>query len=161
MKFKLLHFTSFIFVCAVFLGAAGQALACLCPVQGSLEKDSVRNAKADSVAVFTGEVISIGSIQIGETEPSRTLPDGTIEVPLPQYKRVTTFKITAVWKGDVGSEIRLLESGTGCDFPFEVGKLYLVYAYGKALTTNSCSRTALIDAKNTRKEIKILNKLRE
>jgi hypothetical protein len=50
---------------------------------------------------------------------------------------------------------------TDCDFHFEAGKSYLVYAYGKVLTTTICSRTALTDAKNTRKEIKVLNKVKD
>ncbi len=162
MKVKLLHFISFIFICSIFLCAAQQTFACLCPFQeGPPEKESVKKAKTDATAVFMGEVISIDSIKVEGTGESKTLPDGSVEFILPQYERLVTFKVTEVWKGYMVSGMKMLDSGTNCDFVFETGKSYLVYAYGKVLKTTTCSRTALIDAKNTRKEIKILNKLKE
>jgi hypothetical protein len=163
MKFKLLHFISVVFICAIFLGAAGQAAACLCPNFSDAVplKEHVKAAKADATAVFTGQVISIDPVEIEGTGGSHTLPDGTVEFILPQYERLISFKITDVWKGDVVYRIKMRDLRSGCDFPFETGNSYLVYAYGKVLTTTICSRTALIGAKNTRKEIKILNKLKD
>ena len=160
MKFKVSHLISLIFICSVFLCVAGPASACLCAFQGPAEKDSVKKAAEDATAVFSGEVVSIDSVTIEGTGGNKTLPDGTIEAILPQYERWVTFKIIDVWKGDVVSGIKMRVMGTDCDFPFEDGKSYLVYAYGKVLMTTSCSRTALIDAKGTRKEMKILNKLK-
>lgn len=108
-----------------------------------------------------GEVTAIDSIKVEGTGESKTLPDGSVEFILPQYERWVTFKVAEVWKGYMVSGMKMLDSGTNCDFVFEAGKSYLVYAYGKVLKTTMCSRTALSDAKNTRKEIKILKKLKE
>ncbi len=161
MKFKLLHFISLIFLCAVFFGAAGQTFACLCPFQeGPPEKDVVKKAAEDATAVFSGEVVSIDSVMIEGTGVSHTLPDGKVELILPQYERWVTFRVGDVFKGDMHSGMKMRDMGTDCDFHFEAGKLYLVYADGKVLRSTICSRTALIDAKNTRKEIRILNKLK-
>ena len=161
MNFKLSHLIAFVFVSSIFLCASQQASACTCPVPGPLEKESVKSAKEEATAVFSGEVTSIDLVQLEGTGVNKTLPDGSTEFILPQYERWVTFKIIDVWKGDVVSGRKMRDRQTDCDFHFEAGKSYLVYAYGKVLTTNICSRTALIDAKNTRKEIKILNKLRD
>jgi len=142
MKFKLLHFISLIFMCSVFLCAAGEASACLCPNFSDAVplKEHVKNATAEATAVFMGEVISIDSIKVEGTGESRTLPDGTVESTLPQYERMVTFKVTDVWKGDAVSEIRMRDRQTDCDFHFEAGKSYLVYAHGKVLATTICSK---------------------
>lgn len=161
MKFKVAHLIFGIFIFAAFLLAAQSASACLCPVPEPTEKESVKKAKADATAVFMGEVISIDPVVLEGTGVSHTLPDGSVEFIVPQYERWISFKIIDVWKGDVISGIKMRAIDSNCDFYFETGKSYLVYAYGKVLTTTICSRTAPVDAKNTRKEIKILNKLKE
>ena len=163
MKIKLARLIPGFLIFAIFLLAAGQASACLCPIQGPPEKESVKKAKTDAAAVFTGQVISVDAVKVEGPDANNTFSNGGVVFVLPKYSRWVTLKVTRVWKGDVVSEIKMIAIGTDCDFPFEAGKTYLVYAAstGDTLAATSCSRTALIDAKNTRKEIKVLNKLKE
>ncbi len=67
--------------------------------------------------------------------------------------KVVRFKVERWWKGGETEEVILYTSeilhpdgtgsGQGCEYYFEVGKMYLVYASDaeKKLRTNACSRT--------------------
>lgn len=156
MKPKLLHFISFIFICAISLCAAGQASACLCPNFSKAVplKEHVKNARSKAAAVFIGEVISESRNDTG--------------------KRLVIFKVTKMWKGVTASEITVMTGagGADCSYFFETGKTYLVYAYDenniyapnekngeKSLYTHNCSRTTEA-TKAARKEIKALDKIK-
>jgi len=66
------------------------------------------------------------------------------------------FKVDKIWKGDEAREITMLtgtkDNGDGtftvstCDYGFEKGERYLIYAYGPVaeLKTHKCSRTMLL-----------------
>jgi hypothetical protein len=62
---------------------------------------------------------------------------------------ITSFRITEYFKGTGGPELEIRGGNTNCDFGFETGKQYLVYASQNsttgALGAFSCSRTALLD----------------
>jgi hypothetical protein len=67
------------------------------------------------------------------------------------------FRVEKIWKGDEAKEIRMLTGTkyngdgtytmTSCDYPFRLGKKYLLYAYGPSekLITGACSRTSPLE----------------
>jgi hypothetical protein len=68
-------------------------------------------------------------------------------------RRIAHFLVTEAFRGVEAKEVDISGESTTCDYPFEAGKSYLVYAYrspdGKALHTNICSGTApLSEAKD-------------
>ena len=105
-------------------------------------KQQVKKARVQSQAVFVGEVLEVVSS-----------PES--------YVVKVKFRVESSWKGMVATEL-LLTTGRGggdCGYRFEVGKKYLVYAYGsdeRDLLTNICQRTAgLMDATA---DLKVLGK---
>ena len=87
-----------------------------------------------SRAVFAGKVIDI----MAKTDRSRDTSDSLIAFKL-------TFEVSKVWKGKVDKQQVVLtsESFPGCEYSFEKGKEYLVYASGEELTiqTGLCNAT--------------------
>jgi hypothetical protein len=81
------------------------------------------------------------------------------------------FRVDSWWKGKSTREVLIFtdrtvsEDGsqtiTNCDFPFEIGKRYLVYAFSdeKQLKTNACTRTKEIGKAG--EDLKILGKGRK
>jgi len=109
------------------------ALGCSCPTVGTMNPtfgqiESARLKDFDSaVAVFSGEVI--------ELEENKA-----------------KFKVDKIWKGDLVDEIVMViqlkkDNGiyvrTSCDYHYELGEKYLVYAYGTSdeLNAHGCTRT--------------------
>ena len=56
--------------------------------------------------------------------------------------------MSEVWKGPKQQTVEIItgaDSGVGCGYPFEEGREYLVYAYGKQeLKVDLCSETKLL-----------------
>ena len=107
--------------CATLL-VASPSRACDCaPLPDAPE------ALAAAAAVFRGTVVDIG---------------GAID---PRIRVV--FEVEAVWKGPQEEllEVSTSENEALCGFGFEMGREYLVFAFGDApdLFTNICMRTAL------------------
>ncbi len=131
---KLINALIFIFLIA----SITYGCSCDLPTNQSPKKQ-VKEALAKSKAVFLGKVISINRINYSS--------EVTIEV-IKSWKHIKTKKVviyTGVGSGD-------------CGYLFEIGKSYLVYAYGdlNGLETNICQRTTeLEDARN---DLKILGK---
>jgi len=89
-----------------------RAMACDCPRPGSPREELQR---VD--AVFSGEVRSVNRERI-------------------------EFKVEKTWKGPRAKSISIQYEQSDCTYVFDVGKKYLVYAYGKGiLTTSICTRT--------------------
>lgn len=104
------------------LGWRGLSLACECYRRGTLQEE----VKA-SQAVFLGQVIEIGKLD----------QDETIKVSVEQ-----------VWKGESAKEVTIyqLRDGKACQYKFQKGNRYLIYAFGTdKLTTNFCTRTKLAE----------------
>ncbi len=83
-----------------------------------------REALVDARAVFVGQVVARDLIA--------------------EYRYRTTFELDRVYKGDRAQHIEVYDTGWNCDYPFEDGESYLVYAYGELddrLYTSICSRT--------------------
>jgi|GEM_PF-3100767 len=101
-------------------------LACDCPYP------TVTQERQTAAAIFSGK-----ATRIAETTDSK-------------YIQIT-FKVEQSWKGAPTREKSLFRDNvlTDCDFGFQVGAEYLVYAHGdpKKLSTNTCTRTRrLVDA---------------
>jgi hypothetical protein len=104
------------------------ALACTC--RGAVEPPCTAYQKAD--AIFVGSVIDIAEAPIRSGDAFREL--------------FVQFSIEQHFKGVPGNELTVATiTGTDCDFAFEVGERYFVYAYQdsvhKRLTTGVCTRT--------------------
>src|SRR4028118_2144063 len=104
------------------------ASACVCLT--TTPKKNFRNSRV----VFAGKVIDI----MAKTDRSRDTSDSLVAFKL-------TFEVSKVWKGKVDKQQVVLtsESFRGCEYSFEKGKEYLVYASGEELTiqTSLCNAT--------------------
>jgi hypothetical protein len=99
----------------------------------------VAQERQTAKAIFSGKVT-----RIAETADSK-------------YIQIT-FKVEQSWKGAPSREKSLIRENvlTDCDFGFEVGDEYLVYAHGdpEKLSTDTCTRTKrLVDATMDIKEL--------
>jgi hypothetical protein len=101
-------------------------------------------AYQQAVLVFTGTVEKVDWLTrevIRDGKPARD-PEG--KPMLLSEGHLARLVVDEYFKGTGGAEIELLGSGTSCDFGFEAGKKYVVYASqnGKGgLGAFSCSRT--------------------
>lgn len=130
----------YLFFCSLVLvlssGSFEQALACLC-ASGEELCSSYNSADV----VFIGKVI-----EIKKATRKINLPDNqTINVIADEYK----FVASRIFSGTTNnSELILVSEGTNCDFYFEQGKDYLVFAYrnesGK-LGASICTPTKLVE----------------
>jgi hypothetical protein len=89
-----------------------------------------------SVAVFAGTVNDIRSVRFESVSADRA------SVALKEVR----FTANRIWRGSVGSNVVLLMGSSDCDYPFEQGRAYLVYADGVDsatgyLTASICSPT--------------------
>ena len=109
------------------------AFACTCVLAEGSQKEIVKDALADSQAVFSGEVVKI----------DRPSGPGWNTADL----ETDTFRVSESWKGPEGSmlEVRTQVSGASCGYPFKEGQEYLVYAHeGKqGLEVDGCGATKL------------------
>ena len=117
--------------------SANEALGCICVLEPNLtpEKDTANRLVAfeKATAIFTGEVVSLDLLTV-------------------------KFKVDKIWKGEEAKEVTMLtgtrDNGDGtftsssCDYHFEKGAKYLIYAYGPVgkLQTHFCSRTMLLES---------------
>ena len=127
-----------------FVLNASDVFACSCSLETGNKsiKEKVKEAHKDSTAVFVGEVIDI--IQ---------KPD--------VYSVEVKFKIEKSWDNKSLKEVTIFtgRGGGDCGYKFEVGKKYLVYAYGnKELATNICTRTSPAESNE---DIAFLNKTKK
>lgn len=132
------------------LFAAREARACSCappkPAKAEL-------ARADMV--FRAKVIGIASAEApGATA---TDPGGKIHVKL---------DVERVWKGDLEASFVLNATSPHigmCEYPWEVGKTYMVYAHGKGsdASTSLCSRTHQVTGDKPDADEKALGKSKE
>jgi len=140
----------FILLGAVFilLLSSNTVFSCVCFFVSNPTPESIRIERQKDFnrarLIFSGEVIK-----------------------LDEFK--AEFKIDKIWKGDSVNYVTMLtgtkvnEDGTytssSCDYSFELGRKYLIYAYGKLdeLKTHSCSRSSFL--KDAIEEIEGLEKI--
>lgn len=132
----------------VFLNAA---FACGCPTVGGQTSEEIQKSRLNvferTAAIFIGEVIELEQNKV-------------------------KFKVEKIWKGDSVDEITMsIQQGkhngksvsTSCDYRFEMGERYLVYAIyiNDELNTGACSRTtSLKQVERAEEEIRGLNEIR-
>lgn len=106
------------------------ASACICGEPSACEA----NAGAD--AVFVGQVTRIIDEGVGDTNSSEQFG-----------KFIVQFKVQEGFRGLESKEVELSAGGTSCDYTFERGQRYLVFARrfdGGPLRTSLCSGTRLL-----------------
>ncbi len=144
------------FVICLLLSAT-KVFACGCPSSSSESvSDKVKYAIKQSTMIFAGKVVGF--------EYRKGIPNQYMESRKKdsgkniEYETlIVKFQVERWWKGEATTEVFLVTdktknsdgtgSGSSCDYHFEEGESYLVYAYGKEneLRTNSCSRTQLLN----------------
>lgn len=157
------------FVICLFL-AASEVFACGCGGSSDVSfSDAVNTAVNGSAMVFAGKVVGFEYRKgiPNEYMQSRREELGT---DFEWETKVVKFKAERWWTGEPATEVFLTTaetknsdgtgSGSGCDYRFQLGETYLVYAYrkGNELRTHSCSRTSLLS--NT-KDLQILGEGKE
>ncbi len=138
---KKVKFILFVFS-LLLLASAEYSFACTCVVSNRPLNAQVKEAFNNSTVIFSGEVISI--------------------TPKSEYEVTVKIKVEKSWKGTFSKEVAITtnKNSAMCGYGFEVGKTYLVYAYGAKddLSTTNCSRIKLFSNKE---DIKYLDKLKK
>lgn len=139
---KFLIITSFLFV--MFYAEKTYACSCIPADPEKTLEQQVGEAYKNSSAVFSAKVLSI-------SENSA------------KYSKIVKLKLTKSWKGKLSKSFTITTAmdSAMCGYNFEIGKTYLIYAYGKNaknLSTNLCSRTAQIAVT---KDVAALDKLKK
>jgi hypothetical protein len=113
---------------------ARQALACSCA-----EPPPPKESLAKATVVFSGKVVKIEQDVPGDPNAPRDI----------MPKRVT-LEVKETWKGTRKRRVVITTAGdtAQCGYPFQDGKIYLVYCFGKKekLNTNLCTRTTLLES---------------
>jgi hypothetical protein len=138
-------------VVGLLIFSASRADACSCGPVLPCE------AYARAQVVFVGLVTKTGRVSskglMPSTAMSTTLTDGATSAH---------FKIEETLLGTKDVEIDVFGEGTTCDYYFEQGKRYLVYAYrssdGTTLHTNICAGTAPVH--ESRKHLSYLHEVK-
>jgi hypothetical protein len=136
----------FSIIFSIFLIAftASDVFACDCILLDEIPVEKqLKNAYASSTSIFVGEVVEV-----------ITKPD--------VYFVSVKFKVEKNWNKNFQKEITVStgKGGGDCGYKFQIGKKYLVYAYGEnnKLSTDICTRTALA---NSNKDAAFLNKIKK
>jgi hypothetical protein len=117
------------------LAVVRSGYACQCgvrlPPAESLDK---------SVAVFAGTVNDLRTVRFESVAGDRA------SVVVKEVR----FTANRIWRGDGGSSVILLMGNSDCDYPFELGYTYLVYADGVDsatgyLTASICGPTKRLE----------------
>ena len=107
------------------------AHACSCAMPPGSQKERAERALSDSDAVFSGEVVRIDR----PSGPMHSSGDPETD----------TFRVLESWKGPGSGtlEVKTPVSDASCDYPFEEGREYLVYASEKrqVLEVDLCGET--------------------
>jgi hypothetical protein len=107
------------------------------------------------VAISNGQVASACSCAI-QPNPATGLAASTsvfegrvAKIESGQQNNLVIFDVTQVWKGPISKTITVSTAAnqTSCGYDFELGKQYIVYAYGssQALGVESCGKTTTIE----------------
>lgn len=134
MKLKVYLFALFI---TGLLGNFAQVLACSCA-----GTESVCESFSTADAVFVGKVTAAKEQRKEKNENGKEVLFASQEI---------YFQVSESFFGVAdNTQVALSEGFTTCDYTFEIGETYLVYAYAyeKTLTSNICSRTRRLFAAN-------------
>ncbi len=144
------YITLFFFIFCSFAGISS-VLGCVCvPSKG------VRDDLKGSSAVFSGKFIGKEYRKVAGDEII-TSHGGAGEKKVEQEILVLKFQVERWWKGNYTREVKIVtdqmkssdgsQTITDCDFPFQLGKRYLVFTYSDEndLKTNACTRTKAME----------------
>ena len=150
-----------VFLCFVFLilgfFASVSAIACTCQSDLLFDEDQENETTEEKVkeefdtasTIFSGKVLSI------KNNRTKSNPAG-------DGRNLITFEVENTWKNKPAKRVTLStgRGGADCGYKFEVGKKYLVYAYGeKDLGTSRCSRTRMFS--KALEDIEVLDRLKK
>lgn len=127
-KNKMTKFTKFfscLFLLSMFLTVNARPVsACSCIVNLSLVSQL-----ASATAIFSGIATNIKALSTPNADDL--------------YRNEVTMDVQQIWKGPNSQTLTLTTGGTTCDYGFEVGKAYLVFAieFKGRLSTNICTLT--------------------
>lgn len=143
-------------VVAIGLGLVfgiGSVFGCTCVDMNEPLNDKIHGAYNQASVVFTGKVVAL-EFQKGISYPEQEEYLRSQGKPSDIETQFVKFEVTNWWKTELPLIFYLVTSvvrssgSTGslssCNYGFEPGKSYLVYATGKGRETrnNACSRTA-------------------
>lgn len=148
---------------ALFAAAlAPAAFGCSC-----MPEPTVERARKEASAVFSGRYVG-AEYRKGIVNELAEMMQETEGAKQGYEVLVLKFEVGRWWKGGPAREVILVSQQTRaadgtetvsmCDFHFEQGESYLVYAYGSkgGLETGSCTRTKKL--KRAAKDLKALGK---
>ena len=152
---------------ALMIFCVSSAYACGCGGSDipSTPRQIVNGALRLSTSVFTGKVVAFEYRKGIRNEFMESQRDAAGQ-PIKYETKVVKFEVDRWWKLKLPPIVYIITNGTknsdnsvsvsGCDFVFELGEKYLVYADGKpdSLQAHQCTRTTTVD--NASADLEIL-----
>jgi hypothetical protein len=89
-------------------------------------------------------VFSAEAVDVEESPPATTMIEGTMAFIMGEDTATVSLRVSEVWKGPRQQTVVVdaaADSGSGCGYPFEEGREYLVYATGEDPSVSLCSET--------------------
>jgi hypothetical protein len=134
------------FVGLLFAPSIAFACSCSLPPIGKTETQLIKLERKKSQAVFSGKVIEIIAPKTASGEEA--------------WVAEVRFKVMQTWKGVTTETVSVFTANICCicDYNFDVGERYLVYAYSADdnLATSICRRTKLLSEAG--EDLKVLGK---
>jgi hypothetical protein len=117
---------SLLTIIGLMIFARIEVVACSCvrPFENPTPKQELTWYQKNAKVIFSGKVTGITKIPQSQTNGY-----------------IVKISVEHFWKASIPKEI-IITNGTSCDFSFEVGKSYLIYAHnsnGRNISTNLCS----------------------
>lgn len=140
---------------AIVFGSS-KAFACTCVDMGESVDDKIIGAFNGASVIFSGKVVAL-EYQKGISNAIQEEYLKSKGRPFDFETQVVKFEVDSWWKTELppifflATDTTKNADGTGgsssCDYGFEIGKSYLVYARGKGRETRNmaCSRTTQLD----------------
>ena len=89
-------------------------------------------------------MFSAEAVDVEESPPTTTMIEGTMAFIMGEDTATVSLRVSEVWKGPRRQTVVVdaaADSGSGCGYPFEEGREYLVYATGEDPSVSLCSET--------------------
>ncbi len=115
------------------------AFACSCARPSGSPEERAREALSSSTAVFAAE-----AVDVEESPPATTMIEGTMAFIVGEDTATVSLRVSEAWKGPRRQTVVVnaaADSGSGCGYPFEEGRKYLVYATGEDPSVSLCNET--------------------
>ena len=89
-------------------------------------------------------MFSAEAVDVEESPPATTMIEGTMAFIMGEDTATVFLRVSEVWKGPRRQTVMVnaaASPGSGCGYPFEEGREYLVYATGEDPSVSLCSET--------------------